>query len=230
MVALNPFDARQYEPNRPFEPLPDGTYLVTITDSNQKPTKSGGGAWYLELEMTVQEGPHRGRRIFDRLNLENPSEKAVEIAHRTLSAICHVCGVMELHDSVQLHGRPFVAVVRLVPRSDGSGIMSNEIRGYRNQDGSEVGFSGRPAQPQATPSWGRQAEPLPGWDPPVAPSAPSAFSAGTPPFPPSPAAQSAPPSVAYPAPPAAPAAAPGNGGSSAGKAAMKAPNAPWSRV
>ena len=82
------FDASSVDPTMPFEVLPPGRYLVQIVTSEMRPTKDGAGQ-YLWLELDVLEGECQGRKLFDRLNLVNPNPTAVEIAQRTLSAICH---------------------------------------------------------------------------------------------------------------------------------------------
>jgi hypothetical protein len=91
MAQIN-FDASQVDPSVPFEVLPSDKYLVEITKSEMKPTKAGDGS-YLEFEYTVIEGQYRGRKVWDRLCLNHPSSKTVEIARANLSTICHAAGV-----------------------------------------------------------------------------------------------------------------------------------------
>ena len=79
MPDLRGFNANNVEPADSFDPIPAGEYLCVITASDEKPTKSGNGT-YLELEFEVIDGPHKGRKLWDRLNLNNPSEMAVKIA------------------------------------------------------------------------------------------------------------------------------------------------------
>jgi hypothetical protein len=86
MPALN-FNANEVEPSVGFEPIPNGKYQAVIAESGFKSTKSGNGR-YLELEFEVIEGEHKGRKLWARLNLENPNSTAVEIARAELSAIC----------------------------------------------------------------------------------------------------------------------------------------------
>ena len=45
----------------------------------------------------------------ERINLVNKSPKAVEIAQRQLSQICHAVGVLRVTDSAELHNRPMIA-------------------------------------------------------------------------------------------------------------------------
>ena len=71
MADLRGFDANTVEPNDSFDPLPNGDYLCIITASEMKPTKAGNGA-FLELELQVLDGPHQGRKLWDRLNVRRP--------------------------------------------------------------------------------------------------------------------------------------------------------------
>ena len=110
------FDATTVEPNKPLEALPPGRYVVQIVNSEMRPTKDGMGQ-YLWLELDVLEGEHAGRKLFDRLNLVNANPTTVEIAQRTLSAICHATGLMQVDDSEQLHLIPLIADVKVQPRT-----------------------------------------------------------------------------------------------------------------
>ncbi len=112
------FDATGVEPNKPLEALPPGRYVVQIVNSEMRPTKDGMGQ-YLWLELDVLEGAFAGRKLFDRLNLVNANPTTVEIAQRTLSAICHATGQMQVDDSEQLHLIPLIADVKVKPPKNG---------------------------------------------------------------------------------------------------------------
>jgi hypothetical protein len=90
---------------------------------------------FLKLELEVIDGPCKGRKLFDRLNLNNPNAQAVDIAKATLSAICHSVGKLTVSDSNELHNKPMLAVVRKVPmKKQGQvveGAFSNEIATYK---------------------------------------------------------------------------------------------------
>lgn len=129
MASLNgTFDATQVAPSQAFEVLPPGKYKVQITDSDMRPTKTGDGQ-YLWLEMEILEGEFQSRKLWDRLNLVNPNQQAVEIAQRQLSALCHATGKLHVTDSEALHFVPVIATVRVRP-AKGDFDASNEIRGY----------------------------------------------------------------------------------------------------
>src|SRR5687768_10917949 len=102
MANLGNFNAHEVDPNSQFDPVPAGKYLAVITASEAKPTRSGKGS-FLELTFEILEGDYKGRKLWARLNLENPSEMAVKIARAELSAICHATGVMQPKDSMELH-------------------------------------------------------------------------------------------------------------------------------
>src|SRR4051794_7312129 len=108
------FDATQVEPNTAFEVIPAGKYHVQIVKSEMRDTKSGNGQ-FLWMELSIMDGPHANKRLFERLNLVNQNEQAVEIAQRTLSAICHATGQMSVSDSEQLHHRSLIASVKVRP-------------------------------------------------------------------------------------------------------------------
>lgn len=111
MARIN-FDASQHEARKPFEALPKGWYKLAITDSSMEPTDKGDGA-YLKLEHTVLEGVHKGRKVFNNLNLENPNPQAVEIAQQELAGLCQAVGVIRCEDSSQLHNIPVFCKIGL---------------------------------------------------------------------------------------------------------------------
>jgi hypothetical protein len=146
MASLNgTFDANNVEPSAPRELLPPGEYIVQIVESEMADTKNGSGQM-LKLTMDIVDGQHTGRKLWDRLNLVNPNAQAVEIAQRTLSAICHATGQLQVHDSEQLHFKPMVAVVKVKPAGlDKQGVhreAQNEVGGYKAAGGTQ-----RPAAP-----------------------------------------------------------------------------------
>src|SRR4051794_10388841 len=97
------FDASGVAPRSAFDIIPDGWYRAWITESEMKPTTKGGE--YLQLVWEILDGEHKGRKVWDRLNLKNASQAAVDIAQQTLSAICHATGVMRIANTGQLHGK-----------------------------------------------------------------------------------------------------------------------------
>lgn len=150
MANLGNFDANQVDPSVEFEPIPAGKYLAMITESEEKPTKSGSGS-YLQLKFQILEGEYKGRFVWARLNLSNPNATAVQIARAELSAICRAVGVLTPSDSAQLHNLPLIISVKCKKRGD-SDEFTNEIKGYAKR---EVA-NGQPQQAaNGTPPWRR---------------------------------------------------------------------------
>ena len=127
MAHLN-FDASNVDPAVGFDPVPAGKYVAVITESEKKPTKAGTGE-YLQLTFQVIEGEFKGRLLWARLNLDNPSAMAVKIARAELSAICRAVNVMAPKDSLELHNLPLTISVGCKKRED-TGDITNEIKGY----------------------------------------------------------------------------------------------------
>jgi hypothetical protein len=142
MANLNGFDATQVDPRGTFEAIPAGWYLVAIVESESKPTKSGTGT-YLSLTLEIIEGENKGRKLWDRLNLDNPNAQAVEISKATLSAICHAVGVLRPTASEELHNKPMLAKISV---REYQGEYQNEVKGYKAQaqSGNNSGLEAKP--------------------------------------------------------------------------------------
>lgn len=154
MANLGTFNANEVEPTTSFEPLPAGKYLAAITESEMKPTKSGGGS-YLQLTFTILDGEYKNRVVWARLNLNNPNATAVKIARSELSAICHAVGVMQPRDSVELHNLPLLITVKCKKRED-TGELTNELKGFEPKAAAPA--VGQPQQAPVTsntPPWKR---------------------------------------------------------------------------
>ena len=156
MADISGFDANDVEPNVGFAAIPGGDYPVIITESNLKPTKAGTGK-YLELKLQVLSGPHQNRQLFDRLNVDNPSEVAVKIAKGTLSAICRAVNVLTPKDSSELHNKPLTATVKI--RKDQDGNSQNEISGYKPRHTTAPAATGTTAPATEQPAETVAAEP-----------------------------------------------------------------------
>jgi hypothetical protein len=128
------FDANQVEPQGDYTPITPGEYKVHILSSEMVETTKRDGHM-LKLELEIIEGESAGRKLFDRLNLDNPNAQAVEIAQRQLSAICHATGKLTVQDSEELHGIPMLAVVKVDPPRTGRDGKeygaSNSIKAYK---------------------------------------------------------------------------------------------------
>lgn len=165
MANIGAFNPQTVEPQKPLEPLPTGWYFVQIVESEVKPTKANDGH-YLELVLEVIDGEYRGRKAWDRLNLHNANPTAVEIANRTLSAICHATNTLhQISDSAELHGKPLMA--RIVKRAASAEYdESNDVRGYKKIEG---GAATAPVAPWASGGPASAPPQMQPMQPPVAP-------------------------------------------------------------
>lgn len=174
------FNANQIAPQGNSQQLPlsppEGWPMV-ITASAMKPTANDPNQGFLEMEVQIIEGEHSGEKGTYRLNLYNANEKAVEIANRQLSALCHVTGQLNAVDSSQLHNQPFRGVVGLQKKKAADEPDRTEIKGVKHMDGADPGKGGSasttqpsapvaPPQPpvqQAAPAPVQQAQPTQAW-------------------------------------------------------------------
>ena len=126
------FDANNVEPAQEMGPLPEGEYVVMVTESEMKQTRDGTGQM-LALTLEAIEGDLNGRKLWDNLNLVNKSQQAMQIAQATLSSICRAIGVMQITDSNALHNRPMKVKVATESYTgqDGNQKQSSRIKAYK---------------------------------------------------------------------------------------------------
>jgi hypothetical protein len=143
------FDATSVEPTTPYELLPAGKYSAQIVESEMRVTRNGMGQ-FLWLMLDILDGPFKGRKIFDQLNLVNPNPTTVEIAQRTLSAICHATDKMHVSDSEELHLIAMTIQVKIRPPKNGYG-ESNVIAYLPPERGAAPARAAKPAATPAAP-------------------------------------------------------------------------------
>lgn len=166
MAALQqPFNPASVDPQAAMSQLPVGQHLVVAITSAIEATKDKTGG-LVKFTLSIADGSLRGMQGDYRLNLYNASQKAVEIAQKQLSALCHACGVNNLQDTAQLHNIPFVVVV--TPQED---PKYTQITGVKYADGSDIraGQFGSPGAPQQQQQQQQQAASQPQQQPPQQP-------------------------------------------------------------
>ena len=155
MANLDGYNAENHDPLDSFEAIPAGDYRAMATDSEMRPTKAGTGS-YLQITWELLDEPYRSRKLWSRLNLENPNTQAVEIAQRELSSICRAVGILRPKDSAEFHGVPISLKVGVEKRQD-YGELANRIKGYASVNGEQSAAPPAPAQASAPakPPWQR---------------------------------------------------------------------------
>lgn len=163
-----------YDPNaeaqKDFAPIPSGKYLAHIVESDMLPTKNNDGE-YLELVYEIIDGEYKGRKVWARLNLKNKSEKAQEIGNRQFASVREATGVTSPRDSQDLHYKPHVIRVELIPAgtTQKNGYTttrdSNEVKAWERAEGAPASSAptNKPAAntqqsaASAAPPWAQRA-------------------------------------------------------------------------
>ena len=146
MQLIQAFNAQQYDPTQGVGSLPIGKHPVIVESSEVKANKANDGG-YLQLNLRIIDGPQQGTTGAYRLNLYHSNQQTVEIAHRQLSAICHVIGVFQVTDSSQLHNLPFL--IEVGPQKNDP--QYTEVKKVFDMNGNEPGKAGAGAA-----AWGHQ--------------------------------------------------------------------------
>jgi hypothetical protein len=135
MAQLGNFDYTKVEKSNV---IPDGEYAAKVVESDITATKDGTGKILL-LVFEVIEGPQKGRRHWERLNIVNKSPEAQRLAHQSLARICEAAGApVPLTDSEQLHHKPLM--LKLGHLEDDYGVKNKikKVSPYRASGGRPV--------------------------------------------------------------------------------------------
>lgn len=140
------FDASQVDPSGDFDVIPADDYRAQLVDSEIIDAKSGSGR-YLKLTWQVQGGAYDNRLIWQNLNLWNSNAKAVEIAQRELSSICHATGKINVSDSEEMHFIPCTIKVGIRKDKNGEFADQNVVKSVK-----PIGPASATTAPAQTPS------------------------------------------------------------------------------
>lgn len=106
-----------------YDLIKPDVYEAMIVDNEVRTTRAGDGTVYA-LKVQLKNG----RVIYENLNLQNPSAKAMEIAAQTLAKICKACGKTSIRDLDELHNIRISVSVGVEKGQDG--IDRNKIKKY----------------------------------------------------------------------------------------------------
>lgn len=156
-MASFSFDATKVAPQDSFDPIPAGSYIAQVEESEVKPTKSGSGQ-RLNLKVRILDGNYKNRVIFNGLNIVHNDKTVEDIGQRQLSSLCHAVGVLQLTDTSQLHMKPMKIKVKIKEDKTGQWGDSNEITNYEGVQGASIAPVAAPAAPSAPAApWARKA-------------------------------------------------------------------------
>lgn len=152
MASFN-FDSTTVAPDTKAEPIPAGSYIAQVTDSDLIAAKSGSGN-NLRLVFEVLDGQFKGRKVFENLCVQHTNAETQRIAQSKLSALCHATGVIRISDSSELHGYPVKINVAIQQPQNGYDAK-NVIKGFESSNAAAGGFNApKPAAPASSaPVW-----------------------------------------------------------------------------
>ena len=157
-MAQFDFDASTVAPQASTSPIPAGTYLAQVIESDIKDLASGNGKG-MKLTFEIIDGQYKGRRIWENLNIQHTNEDSQRIAQSQLSALCHAVGVIKLRDTAALHMKP-VNIKVTVREAEGKYQASNNVKGY--ESAGPVAFTqaaeapSAPAPASKAPAWAKR--------------------------------------------------------------------------
>jgi hypothetical protein len=159
MGNLN-FDASNIAPSSAFDPLPPGWYAMRIIGAELVQSEKAGEMLKITHEIDENQHPEYAKRcVWSNLCINHPNDTPREIARRTLSAIAHAVGILNIQDTTDLLGLALRVKVKAMPAKDGYDAR-NEVSGYRSLAEGDGGAAPTPtsaptksAAPAATPSW-----------------------------------------------------------------------------
>lgn len=153
------FDAAELpQSTSSFEPIPEGSYNATISQSELRNTNDGTGQ-YIKLRLDITGPSHQGRVVFANLNIKNASLKAEEIGKQQLGEIMRAIGLARVRDTDELIGAALKIRVAIRPartdeRTGKTYDAANEVKGY-----SAIGGTAAPAAKAAAPAVSKGATP-----------------------------------------------------------------------
>lgn len=118
-------------PERNYDPIPAGNYMLRAVEMEMRATKSGTGH-YLNVGFEIVAGAHEGRRFYQNFNLVNQNQQAVDIALRDVKDWLQACaqpnnGQLTMQRINALEGLVFSANVKIKKDKSGQYDPSNEI-------------------------------------------------------------------------------------------------------
>lgn len=110
-------------------PLPPGVYTGMVVKSTQKHTNDRTGI-YVEVEIDVKHpAEFIGRKIWDRFNIQNASQKASQIGREGIADLGKACGIPVLSDDEQLVGHQVMMEVMVEAAKKYTDKNGNEQEG-----------------------------------------------------------------------------------------------------
>lgn len=133
------------------EIIPAGTYTCVIIKAEDKITKTGSGRGP-SMELVVDEGEHKGTKVWDWLLLEHDNPKTQSIARRNWTALCVSLGMPEGPDQLTDIAYKRFQVVLKVEAANGQYPARNRVSYYVLPDSAKAAAKVEPIK-QASADW-----------------------------------------------------------------------------
>ena len=122
------YDTGSVAPQEALTVIPAGTYTAQAVESSVKMTKDQTGQMAQFTMQILDDGPHKGRKVFARFNIRNANETAQRIGQAQLSQFAAAAGRPSVTNTEQLHGIP--VRIRVTVKKDDHYGDSNEVRQF----------------------------------------------------------------------------------------------------
>ena len=151
-LASNNFDATKVDPAAGRDPVPANTYKVLIKTAAEKPTAKPGGLGLNVEYKIVDEGPAKGRSVFQWINLKNANPTAVEIGQRELSSLCRATNVLRPKSAGEFVNKLVTIKVGVEKDSRNPGKLANVVEEIVIPAGAPAAQVTSPAPVQTAPA------------------------------------------------------------------------------
>lgn len=133
MNFLNNFDINERADEgavTEFTPIPAGMYKVVCEAAEETTTKSTGTE-AMSFEWRVDNGEHKGRKLWDQLNVDHPNTSYSGREANRFRDICKSTGTVKPNSLGDFPGSECVAEVIVEPASEcGTYKAKNKIKAY----------------------------------------------------------------------------------------------------
>ena len=128
-----------------FQPIPDGVYPVLVEKITIKDTADGTGR-RANVQLKVTDGDHKGRVVFDGMNLHNKNRDAQRMGRDQVVSLLTAAGIKGERNLSKLVQREVLAKIKTKPAQNGY-EASNQvaINGYRPLGGATAAPPSGPA-------------------------------------------------------------------------------------
>jgi hypothetical protein len=125
------FNVAEEEGSPDFQPLPKGSYVVSVKDINVASLKSGRGQ-AVNCTLEVEGGKYANRLLWDRIIISHESADAMKFGRRRFKDLADAVGATgSITDLAVLCHRPLLAFVKIEEDESGEYPPKNRVTRYK---------------------------------------------------------------------------------------------------